>query len=61
MNKLHYITPDLRVSFCEYLHEWNVEIGDEYGWEKLITFFNKEDAVTWARNRNDITSIWFDL
>lgn len=61
MNKLHYITPDLRVSFCEYLHEWNVEIGDEYGWEKLITFFNKEDALNWARNRNDITSIWFDV
>lgn len=61
MNKIHYITPDIRISFCEYLHEYNVEIGDEYGWSKLITFFEKEEALSWARNRDNISNEWFDL
>lgn len=60
--KVHYIFPDVRIQFCEYLHEWRVEVENENSdWETLITFFEKSEAINWARNKNNIKMEWFAI
>lgn len=60
--KTHYVFPDVRITFCEYLHEWRVEVENENGeWDKLLSFFDKQDAIEWARDKNNLKTDWFDL
>ncbi len=60
--KTHYVFPDVRITFCEYLHEWRVEVENENSeWDKLLSFFDKQDAIEWARDKNNLKTDWFDL
>lgn len=60
MSKVHYIFPDVKIEFCEWKHAWDIKVdSDENRWDTLTSFYEKEEAIKWARDRNNLSTDWF--